>query len=341
MGGERKAGASGGARHPLVQGAEGGDTQGVVAATDGAGGGGMCRAVVGRDDADMGCEAAAEHAGAQRGVAARLTGGEVVEAKAARQGEARARGGRSVSVQSKKSGLKAGRGSRTARAAVKPASRPNKRQMMSFLDALAESSNITASARVAGLPANSFYRERRRNADFADQWHDALCEGFVRLEAELLAEALVQPSALVKDATLKARAQKYRLGLALLAAHRAAVRGTGRGASAGRRDGALGGASDAGVSGQARQRLAEKLRNVQARARVGGAEVGRGSGDGDGSGGGGDARGESAVRVGSLARVKGVVGALDDGAGEGLSALAGPEDGDEVGESGSSWDSAL
>ncbi len=341
MGGERKAGASGGARQGTARAAEGGRSRTEAEVTDREGRAGVDSAVVGRDDADLGCGALADHAGARRGVAASFSGGETVETKAARQGAGRVRDGGSVSAPSKKSGLKAGRGSGTARAATKPASRPNKRQMMAFLDALAESSNITASARVAGLPANSFYRERRRNADFADQWHDALCEGFVRLEAELLADALVQPSALVKDATLKARAQKYRLGLALLAAHRAAVRGTGRGASAGRRDGALGGASDAGVSGQARQRLAEKLRNVQARARVGGAEVGRGSGDGDGSGGGGDARGESAVRVGSLARVKGVVGALDDGAGEGLSALAGPEDGDEVGESGSSWDSAL
>lgn len=226
-----------------------------------------------------------------------------------------------------------------ARGTAKASSRPNKRQMVAFLDALAESSNITASARAAGLPSNSFYRERRRNVDFADQWHEALCEGFVRLEAELLADALVQPSALVKDATLKARAQKYRLGLALLAAHRAAVRGTGRGASAGRRDGALGGGvSDAGVSGQARQRLAEKLRNVQARARVGGAEDGADSGAGDGSGDDGDAPGRDAVRDGSLASM---VGALGDGGSEGLSAVAGPEDRDEAGLTSSGWDHAL
>lgn len=341
MGGERKAGASRGVRQGTARAAEGGRNRTVAEVTDSVGRDGVGSAVVGRDDAGLGCGALADHAGAVRGGAASFSGGEAVETKAARQGAGRVRGGGSVSATSKKSGPKAGRGSGTARAAAKPASRPNKRQMMAFLDALAESSNITASARVAGLPANSFYRERRRNADFADQWHDALCEGFVRLEAELLAEALVQPSALVKDATLKARAQKYRLGLALLAAHRAAVRGTGRGASAGRRDGALGGASDAGGAGQARQRLAEKLRNVQARARVGGDAEGRGNGAGDGSDEDEAVRGNGAEHDGSLAQVKAVLGALDDGAGEGLPALVGPKDSNEAGLTGSGWDHAL
>src|SRR3546814_11838205 len=59
----------------------------------------------------------------------------------------------------------------------------------------------------------AMYRERRRNPGFAARWHEALCEGFARLEAELLAEALIAPTGNVKDATLKSRAQKYRLGL--------------------------------------------------------------------------------------------------------------------------------
>jgi hypothetical protein len=113
---------------------------------------------------------------------------------------------------------KAGRG-------VKRAAKPGKRQLDAFLDALAETSNVAASARTAGLASSAVYRERRRCADFARRWHEALCEGFVRLETELLSEALMAANGNVKDATLKARAQKYRLGLALLAAHRSAVRG--------------------------------------------------------------------------------------------------------------------
>lgn len=137
------------------------------------------------------------------------------------------------------------------------AARPGRAEMDLFLEALAESSNVAASARQAGTNANAMYRERRRNAGFAARWHAALCEGFARLEAELLAEALVAPSGNVKDATLKSRAQKYRLGLALLAAHRAAVRGAKL--------------PVAGAAGQAdsRGRLGQRLRAMQAQERTG------------------------------------------------------------------------
>jgi hypothetical protein len=132
--------------------------------------------------------------------------------------------------------------------------RPGAAQMTQFLEALAESSNVAASARAAGVTSNAMYRERRRNEGFAARWHEALCEGFARLEAELLSEALVAPSGNVKEATLKSRAQKYRLGLALLAAHRAAVRGAklpGGGAP---------------MRGSAKDRLRAKLDDTRANA---------------------------------------------------------------------------
>lgn len=132
------------------------------------------------------------------------------------------------------------------------AARPGRAEMDMFLEALAESSNVAASARRAGTNANAMYRERRRNAGFAARWQEALCEGFARLEAELLAEALVAPNGNVKDATLKSRAQKYRLGLALLAAHRAAVRGA--------KLPVTGGAAPADPRG----RLGQRLRAMQA-----------------------------------------------------------------------------
>src|SRR3546814_1487689 len=72
--------------------------------------------------------------------------------------------------------------------------RPSGRQMDIFLDALAASSNVAASARAAGISGNAMYRERRRNPGFAARWHEALCEGFARLEAELLSEALIAPT---------------------------------------------------------------------------------------------------------------------------------------------------
>ena len=134
--------------------------------------------------------------------------------------------------------------------------RPGAAQMTQFLESLAESSNVAASARAAGVTGNAMYRERRRNAGFAARWHEALCEGFARLEAELLSEALVAPSGNVKDATLKSRAQKYRLGLTLLAAHRSAVRGAKL----------PGGSGGGATQGSAKERLRAKLDDIRARA---------------------------------------------------------------------------
>lgn len=146
--------------------------------------------------------------------------------------------------------------------------RPDRKQMDIFLDALAESSNVAASARAAGISANAMYRERRRNAGLAARWHEALCEGFARLEAELLAEALVAPTGNVKETTLKSRAQKYRLGLSLLAAHRAAVRGTKTPAAA------------IAPHESAKARLVAKLTAIRSRVAADGGEGGN-EGDGE------------------------------------------------------------
>src|SRR3546814_8932107 len=66
--------------------------------------------------------------------------------------------------------------------------RPSGRQMDIFLDALAASSNVAASARAAGISGNAMYRERRRNPGFAARWHEALCEGFARRSEEHTSE---------------------------------------------------------------------------------------------------------------------------------------------------------
>lgn len=94
-----------------------------------------------------------------------------------------------------------------------------------FLNTLAYSVNVTKAAKAAGVTTAAIYRERERDAKFRAAWQTALCEGYARLEAQLLAEALVAASPKTSDAMLKARQAKHRLGLALLAAHRAAVRG--------------------------------------------------------------------------------------------------------------------
>lgn len=59
-----------------------------------------------------------------------------------------------------------------------------------FLDALAETCNVHASARAAGVTAQCVYQRRRRDAGFRAAWGEALEQGYARLEAMLLAAAM-------------------------------------------------------------------------------------------------------------------------------------------------------
>ena len=102
----------------------------------------------------------------------------------------------------------------------------NAAKRASFLAHLAESANVTKSARIAGVATSAVYAERRKSEQFRRDWMAALSEGYALLEAQLLEEALKVATGNVKDSTLKARAQKHRLALSLLAAHRASVKGS-------------------------------------------------------------------------------------------------------------------
>lgn len=55
-----------------------------------------------------------------------------------------------------------------------------------FLDHLAESSNVTASAQKAGISASRAYKVRREESEFARQWQAALAEGYLHLEMEVV-----------------------------------------------------------------------------------------------------------------------------------------------------------
>ena len=90
-----------------------------------------------------------------------------------------------------------------------------------FFAHLSETANVSASARVAGISSSTVYAERRRSTEFKSAWSEALTEGYARLEADLLAEALQTANGQITDGTLKARAQKHRLGISLLGVHRA------------------------------------------------------------------------------------------------------------------------
>lgn len=94
-----------------------------------------------------------------------------------------------------------------------------------FLDHLAHSANVAASARAAGISSQLVYSAHRRLPDFKAEWQEALAEGYVRLETNMLADALKRPSGKTPDGLLKARAQQQRLQLGLLNAHRGSVKG--------------------------------------------------------------------------------------------------------------------
>ncbi|MGV3553656.1 MAG: hypothetical protein ACO1OD_00190 [Croceibacterium sp.] len=55
-----------------------------------------------------------------------------------------------------------------------------------FLEALAETSNITLAAARANVPKQTVYRVRRQDPVFAAHWRAALFEGYDNLEMELL-----------------------------------------------------------------------------------------------------------------------------------------------------------
>lgn len=94
-----------------------------------------------------------------------------------------------------------------------------------FLVQLAQTANVSASARLAGLNSSAIYAERLSSPDFRAKWSEALAEGYARLEADLLAEALQAANGRTSEGTIKARAQKHRLGISLLGVHRASVKG--------------------------------------------------------------------------------------------------------------------
>ncbi|QYU67060.1 hypothetical protein J4558_19185 [Leptolyngbya sp. 15MV] len=83
-----------------------------------------------------------------------------------------------------------------------------------FLQALAATSNVTASAREAGVSPSRAYKARREHAGFAASWRAALNEGYEHLEMEVLA-------------CLRGNAPDRKLDVAnalrLLAAHRQTV----------------------------------------------------------------------------------------------------------------------
>ena len=78
---------------------------------------------------------------------------------------------------------KPGRVARAAKAKSRPAL---SRWTKVFLGELAATSNVSASARKAGISTTTAYDTRRSSPEFNRAWQQALCEGYEHLEMELL-----------------------------------------------------------------------------------------------------------------------------------------------------------
>lgn len=84
-----------------------------------------------------------------------------------------------------------------------------------FIETLAETSNVSASAARAGVPIRTIYKLRREDPAFRALWQAALHEGYDNLEMELLGH--------LRDPAATARKIDVTAALRLLAAHRETV----------------------------------------------------------------------------------------------------------------------
>jgi hypothetical protein len=80
----------------------------------------------------------------------------------------------------------------TRTAKIMPAYRVGEKEQLDrhwralFLDALAETSNVSEAARRAGINPSRAYKVRREESAFRAKWSDALREGYSHLEMETL-----------------------------------------------------------------------------------------------------------------------------------------------------------
>lgn len=89
-----------------------------------------------------------------------------------------------------------------------------------FLSELAATSNVSASARKAGICTSTAYDARRANPEFNRKWQAALCEGYDHLEMELLARLRSGEIKPAPGARRGVRAYDNATAFRLLVAHR-------------------------------------------------------------------------------------------------------------------------
>jgi hypothetical protein len=97
-----------------------------------------------------------------------------------------------------------------------------------FLDHLAASCNVSASAAAAGFSAVTVYNHRRSDPGFAARWQEALDQGYARVEMELVRTATDYLAGLdLSDLPLKG--MTVRDAVTILGMHRVRGSGDGRG----------------------------------------------------------------------------------------------------------------
>jgi hypothetical protein len=89
-----------------------------------------------------------------------------------------------------------------------------------FLSELAATSNVTASARKAGISTTHAYDTRRNNPEFNREWQRALCEGYDHLEMEMLQRLRAGEVKPASGAKRGVRGFDNATAFRLLAAHR-------------------------------------------------------------------------------------------------------------------------
>jgi len=104
------------------------------------------------------------------------------------------------------------------------AQRPSKAKWTRlFLAHLAETSNVSASAKKAGVGTSTVYELRRADAEFNRKWQVALCEGYDNLELDLLARLRVGEIRPAPGAKKGVRSFDNATALRLLTVHRESV----------------------------------------------------------------------------------------------------------------------
>lgn len=94
-----------------------------------------------------------------------------------------------------------------------------------FLDHLAATCNVKASAAEIGVDPVSVYRLRRNDPRFAGQWADALAAGYEMLETQLVGHALAGGGAVIDNGADAIGPIDKDLALRLLSAHRGQIGG--------------------------------------------------------------------------------------------------------------------